>query len=234
MRGLHEVLRRPVTVGGVAAASLYGTVASLPPRAVETWGLSPATAALLVTAARILSVPAKLVSETPRRRRSGQDRPSPLARAGAARRVLGAPSGNRARRPRGSALRRARERARTRRQRPRARELRATPRLARRVSFGVDRTRSDHGRASRRRRRACRARGGPRRGGRSESLPSSSSAPRPSVELRRRETRRRGPAEPAGGSPRRRRCRSEAWRRGRGRPVRDPRSRSRWPSSACR
>jgi predicted MFS family arabinose efflux permease len=62
VRGLHEVLRHPVTVGGVAAASQYGTVAFLPLYAVQTWGLSPATAALLVTAARILSVPAKLLS----------------------------------------------------------------------------------------------------------------------------------------------------------------------------
>lgn len=62
LRGLHEALRHPVTVGGVAAASQYGTVAFLPIYAVDTWGFSPATAALTVTAARILSVPAKVVS----------------------------------------------------------------------------------------------------------------------------------------------------------------------------
>lgn len=52
----------PVTVGGVAAASQYGTVAFLPLFAVEVWGLSPGMAALVITASRILSVPAKLLS----------------------------------------------------------------------------------------------------------------------------------------------------------------------------
>ncbi|HEX5878627.1 MAG TPA: MFS transporter [Actinomycetota bacterium] len=64
--GPGEVLRRllasPLLVGGVAAASQYGTVAFLPSFAVTAWGLSPATAALLLAAARLLSVPAKLVS----------------------------------------------------------------------------------------------------------------------------------------------------------------------------
>jgi predicted MFS family arabinose efflux permease len=64
--GPGEVLRRllasPLLVGGVAAASQYGTVAFLPSFAVTAWDLSPATAALLLAAARLLSVPAKLVS----------------------------------------------------------------------------------------------------------------------------------------------------------------------------
>jgi MFS family permease len=46
----------------VAAASQYGTVAFLPAFAVSAWGLAPATAALLLGAARVLSVPAKLIS----------------------------------------------------------------------------------------------------------------------------------------------------------------------------
>jgi predicted MFS family arabinose efflux permease len=64
--GPVEVLRRlmasPLLVGGVAAASQYGTVGFLPSFAVTAWGLSPAAAALLLAAARLLSVPAKLVS----------------------------------------------------------------------------------------------------------------------------------------------------------------------------
>ena len=64
--GPSEVVRRllasPLLVGGVAAASQYGTVGFLPSFAVTAWGLSPATAALLLGAARLLSVPAKLVS----------------------------------------------------------------------------------------------------------------------------------------------------------------------------
>jgi DHA1 family purine ribonucleoside efflux pump-like MFS transporter len=60
-RGLHQ-LRLPVTVGGVASASQYGTVAFVPLYAVQSWHLSPASAALLIVAARVLSVPAKLLS----------------------------------------------------------------------------------------------------------------------------------------------------------------------------
>ena len=52
----------PVGVGGVAAASQYGTVAFLPLFAVEVWGLSPGAAALVITVSRVLSIPAKLVS----------------------------------------------------------------------------------------------------------------------------------------------------------------------------
>jgi predicted MFS family arabinose efflux permease len=58
----REALAIPVSVGGVAAACQYGTVAFLPLFAVHEWGLSPAAAALMITVARILSIPAKLVS----------------------------------------------------------------------------------------------------------------------------------------------------------------------------
>jgi predicted MFS family arabinose efflux permease len=59
---LRALLAAPLHVGGVAAASQYGTVAFLPLFAVRAWGLSPASAALMLTAARIASVPAKLAS----------------------------------------------------------------------------------------------------------------------------------------------------------------------------
>jgi predicted MFS family arabinose efflux permease len=59
---LRRLVGSPLLVGGVAAASQYGTVGFLPSFAVTAWGLSPATAALLLAAARLLSVPAKLVS----------------------------------------------------------------------------------------------------------------------------------------------------------------------------
>ena len=59
---LRRLLRPPLLVGGVAAASQYGTVAFLPTFAVLVWGMSPASAALALTAARLLSVPAKLAS----------------------------------------------------------------------------------------------------------------------------------------------------------------------------
>jgi MFS family permease len=59
---VRRLLRPPLLVGGVATASQYGTVAFLPTFAVLVWGLSPASAALALTAARLLSVPAKLVS----------------------------------------------------------------------------------------------------------------------------------------------------------------------------
>ncbi len=58
----REALAIPVSVGGVAAACQYGTVAFLPLFAVHEWGISPAAAALMITVARILSIPAKLVS----------------------------------------------------------------------------------------------------------------------------------------------------------------------------
>jgi predicted MFS family arabinose efflux permease len=59
---LRRLLRPPLLVGGVAAASQYGTASFLPTFAVLVWGMSPASAALALTVARLLSVPAKLVS----------------------------------------------------------------------------------------------------------------------------------------------------------------------------
>ena len=59
---LREAFGVPVAVGGVAAASQYGTIGFFVLYAVEHWDVSPATAALVLTAGRILSVPAKLVS----------------------------------------------------------------------------------------------------------------------------------------------------------------------------
>jgi predicted MFS family arabinose efflux permease len=61
-RGLRDAFGVPVAVGAVAAASQYGTIGFLALYAVGHWGVSPATAALILTAGRILSVPAKLVS----------------------------------------------------------------------------------------------------------------------------------------------------------------------------
>lgn len=59
---VRRAFAAPLAVGGIAAASQYGTVAFLPLFAVEAWDVSPATAALLIVAARILSIPAKLIS----------------------------------------------------------------------------------------------------------------------------------------------------------------------------
>jgi predicted MFS family arabinose efflux permease len=58
----REAFTMPLAVGGVAAASQYGTVGFFPVFAVQAWQVSPATAALLVTAARIVSIPAKVLS----------------------------------------------------------------------------------------------------------------------------------------------------------------------------
>lgn len=61
-RRLLDAFGVPVAVGSIAAASQYGTIAFLTLYAVDEWDLSPATAALLLTAGRILAVPGKLVS----------------------------------------------------------------------------------------------------------------------------------------------------------------------------
>ncbi|MBW3663908.1 MAG: MFS transporter [Actinobacteria bacterium] len=61
-RRLREALGVAVIVGGVGAVLQYGTVAFLPVFAVASWRLSPAAAALLLAAARIVSVPAKLAA----------------------------------------------------------------------------------------------------------------------------------------------------------------------------
>lgn len=62
MSGWHRALGTPLAVGGTAAASQYGTISFLPTFAVASWGISPAAAALMLAAARILSVPSKLVA----------------------------------------------------------------------------------------------------------------------------------------------------------------------------
>jgi predicted MFS family arabinose efflux permease len=59
---LRSAMAAPLRVGGVAAVLQYGTVSFIPLFAVHVWGLSPATAALVLTVARIASVPAKLLS----------------------------------------------------------------------------------------------------------------------------------------------------------------------------
>lgn len=59
---IRHLLGVPLVVGGVAAASQYGAVAFLPTFAVHAWGLSPSAAAVMLGVARVLSVPAKLVS----------------------------------------------------------------------------------------------------------------------------------------------------------------------------
>lgn len=58
-RPLREVLGQPTVVGAAAAVSQYGTVSFFPLFAVETWGTSAGRAALLLAAARVLSVPMK-------------------------------------------------------------------------------------------------------------------------------------------------------------------------------
>jgi len=58
----HRALGTPLAVGGTAAASQYGTISFLPTFAVATWGMTPAAAALMLAAARILSVPSKLLA----------------------------------------------------------------------------------------------------------------------------------------------------------------------------
>jgi MFS family permease len=64
--GYRERLRDAVgvaaAVGSAGAVTQYGTVAFLPAFAVTAWGLSPAAAALLLAAGRVLSVPAKVVT----------------------------------------------------------------------------------------------------------------------------------------------------------------------------
>ncbi len=60
--GWHRALGVPLAVGGMAAASQYGTNSFLPTFAVTAWGVAPSSAAVMLAAARIASVPAKLVA----------------------------------------------------------------------------------------------------------------------------------------------------------------------------
>lgn len=60
-RRLREALGVAAAVGGVGAASQYGTVSLLPVFAVAAWGVSPAYAAGVLAAGRVASAPAKVV-----------------------------------------------------------------------------------------------------------------------------------------------------------------------------
>lgn len=59
-RRLREALGVAAVVGGVGAASQYGTVSLLPVFAVAAWGVSPAYAAGVLAAGRVVSAPAKV------------------------------------------------------------------------------------------------------------------------------------------------------------------------------
>lgn len=58
--GVHRQLGLPLAVGGMAAASQYGTVSFLATFAVRVWGVAPSSAAALLAVARILSIPGKV------------------------------------------------------------------------------------------------------------------------------------------------------------------------------
>lgn len=58
--GVHRELGVPLAVGGMAAASQYGTVSFLATFAVGVWGVAPSSAAALLAVARILSIPGKV------------------------------------------------------------------------------------------------------------------------------------------------------------------------------
>lgn len=60
--GWHKALGTPLAVGGLAAASQYGTISFLPTFAVSTWGLTASGAAVALAVARIFSVPSKLIA----------------------------------------------------------------------------------------------------------------------------------------------------------------------------
>lgn len=62
LSGLRAVLGAPTLVGGVGGISQYATVAFLPVFAVTVWGVADATAAIVLAAGRVLSVPAKLIT----------------------------------------------------------------------------------------------------------------------------------------------------------------------------
>lgn len=60
--GLRSVLGVPSLVGVVGGVSQYATVSFLPLFAVEIWGWSDASAAVVLAVGRVLSVPSKLVA----------------------------------------------------------------------------------------------------------------------------------------------------------------------------
>ncbi|HZD81083.1 MAG TPA: MFS transporter [Actinomycetota bacterium] len=70
-KGVHRELGIPLAVGGMAAASQYGTVSFLPSFAVQIWGLSPAAAAVLLAVARVGSIPGKVSAGHRADRRGG-------------------------------------------------------------------------------------------------------------------------------------------------------------------
>lgn len=60
--GWHRALGTPLAVGGLAAASQYGTISFLPTFAVSSWGMTASGAAIALAVARVFSVPSKLVA----------------------------------------------------------------------------------------------------------------------------------------------------------------------------
>jgi MFS family permease len=59
---LRDAIGLAAAVGSVGALTQYGTVAFLPAFAVEAWDLSAGSAALVLAASRVASVPAKVVT----------------------------------------------------------------------------------------------------------------------------------------------------------------------------
>ena len=59
---LRDAVGVAAGVGSVGAMTQYGTVAFLPAFAVTAWHMHPGTAALVLAAARVLSVPAKMLT----------------------------------------------------------------------------------------------------------------------------------------------------------------------------
>jgi len=60
--GVHRELGVPLAVGGMAALSQYGTVSFLATFAVGAWGVARPSAAGLLAAARVLSIPGKVTA----------------------------------------------------------------------------------------------------------------------------------------------------------------------------
>src|SRR5581483_7356542 len=60
--GVHRELGVPLAVGGMAALSQYGTVSFLATFAVGAWGVPRPSAAGLLAAARLLSIPGKVTA----------------------------------------------------------------------------------------------------------------------------------------------------------------------------
>jgi MFS family permease len=69
--GFHRDLGVPLAVGGMAAASQYGTVSFLATFAVRAWGVAPSSAAGLLAVARVLSIPGKVTAGHHADRRGG-------------------------------------------------------------------------------------------------------------------------------------------------------------------